>query len=233
MTSDLLINPPKLPRPATAAKLAAGLARHPRATTRRAAGATKELAKIAAGRSDVKPAKRDRRFADPGWEGNFLLRRVLQTYLTIGGTGRRPDRRRPARLARRAPGAVRRHQRPRRPRPEQLPASNPAVLKATIDEGGANLRARRAPLRRRLPGPALDGRHERVRRRREPRAHARHRDQADRRLRADRVRAADRDRARGPAAVRPADDQQVLRARPGARAAAWSSTSSARASACS
>ena len=38
MNEDVLINPlPRLPRPATAAKLAAGLARHPRATTGRAA----------------------------------------------------------------------------------------------------------------------------------------------------------------------------------------------------
>ena len=66
----------------------------------------------------------------------------------------------------------------------------------------------------RLPG---DGRHEPVRRRREPRADAGLGRAADRGLRADPVRAADRAGARGPAAVRPADDQQVLRARPRAR----------------
>ena len=139
MTTDLLINPPKLPRPATAAKLAAGIARHPRATTRRAAGATKELAKIAAGRSDVTPAKRDRRFADPGWEGNFLLRRVLQTYLTIGGTvdGLIDDARLDWRAERQARFAATNVLDALAP--SNFPLSNPAVLKATIDEGGANL----------------------------------------------------------------------------------------------
>ena len=82
MNEDVLIKPPRLPRPTTAAKLAAGLARHPRAATRRAADMTKELAKVAAGRSTSIPAKRDRRFAEPRLRGTTsLLRRVLQSYL--------------------------------------------------------------------------------------------------------------------------------------------------------
>ena len=43
-----------------------------------------ELAGIAAGRSAVAPQHRDRRFADPAWSGNPLLKRTLQTYLAVG-----------------------------------------------------------------------------------------------------------------------------------------------------
>ena len=73
--------------------------------------------------------------------------------------------------------------------------------------------SRRAELPARLSAAAGDGRHQQVRRRREPRPHPGLGRAADRRVRADPVRAADRDGARGPAAVRAADDQQVLRAR--------------------
>ena len=139
MTTDLLIKTPRLPRPTTVAKLTTGLARHPRAATRRAAGMTKELAKVAAGRSDVKPNKRDRRFAEPGFQDNFLLRRVLQSYLTIGGTvdGLIDDAQldwRAERQARFAAGNVLDAL-----APSNFPLTNPAVLKAIVDEGGANL----------------------------------------------------------------------------------------------
>ena len=42
-----------------------------------------ELAGIAAGRSAVAPQPRDRRFSDPAWSGNPLLKRTLQTYLAV------------------------------------------------------------------------------------------------------------------------------------------------------
>ena len=59
----------------------------PRAGHRpRRAASTAELARTAAGRSELAPAKGDRRFADPAWEGNWLLRRVLQGYLAVGET---------------------------------------------------------------------------------------------------------------------------------------------------
>src|SRR3954469_24200965 len=87
MTEDLLLKPaPRLPRPRTTAKVAAGLVRHPRAVAGRATHLTAEAAKIAAGRSTLSPGKRDRRFADPGWEANWLLRRILQTYLAASET---------------------------------------------------------------------------------------------------------------------------------------------------
>lgn len=44
-----------------------------------------ELGRIALGTSEVAPLKKDRRFADPAWMQNPMLRRAVQTYL-VGGT---------------------------------------------------------------------------------------------------------------------------------------------------
>src|ERR1700727_2999433 len=73
--------PPRTPRPAMAAELAIGLARHPQRTARRIGGLGLELTTVARGRSEVRPSKRDRRFTDPAWQSNWLLRRLLQTHL--------------------------------------------------------------------------------------------------------------------------------------------------------
>ena len=62
-------------------RLAAALAARPRLVAGRGTGLAGELARIAAGRSQVQPSRRDRRFADPGWAGNPLLRRTMQAYL--------------------------------------------------------------------------------------------------------------------------------------------------------
>jgi class II poly(R)-hydroxyalkanoic acid synthase len=57
------------------------LARRPDAIATRAAELARELAKVAAGRSEVAPSPKDRRFSDPAWSGNPLLHRTLQGYL--------------------------------------------------------------------------------------------------------------------------------------------------------
>jgi len=57
------------------------LARRPDAVAGRAAELARELAKVAAGRSEVAPSPKDRRFSDPAWSGNPLLHRTLQGYL--------------------------------------------------------------------------------------------------------------------------------------------------------
>jgi polyhydroxyalkanoate synthase subunit PhaC len=62
------------------------LARQPRTVTSRAATLGRELAAIARGRSDVAPAKGDKRFADGAWSGNPLLRRTMQAYLATNNT---------------------------------------------------------------------------------------------------------------------------------------------------
>jgi polyhydroxyalkanoate synthase subunit PhaC len=65
-------------------RLAASLAGRPRLVARQAAGLTAELGRVAAGRSQVAPHRKDRRFADPAWNQNPLLKRVMQAYLAAG-----------------------------------------------------------------------------------------------------------------------------------------------------
>ena len=126
-------------RPLATARVAAGLARHPRRSARRVGGLGADLVRVAAGRSDRRPAKGDRRFADPAWESSWAFRRVMQTYLSLAetvdglvtdaGVDWRAERQ--ARFA--AANVV------DALAPTNFPWSNPTVLKATIDEGGTNL----------------------------------------------------------------------------------------------
>ncbi len=60
------------------------LARRPGAVTRRAGSLAGELGKIAVGTSKVEAPRRDRRFSDPAWKENPLLKRAVQAYLAIG-----------------------------------------------------------------------------------------------------------------------------------------------------
>src|SRR5512142_1000635 len=62
------------------------LARRPGTVARRTGSLAAELTRITAGSSAVAPARRDRRFADPAWMGNPLLKRTVQTYLTLAQT---------------------------------------------------------------------------------------------------------------------------------------------------
>ena len=62
-------------------RLAAALAGRPGLVAGRGRQLAGELARIAVGRSEMQPSRRDRRFADPGWTGNPLLRRTMQAYL--------------------------------------------------------------------------------------------------------------------------------------------------------
>src|SRR5215472_8514508 len=68
----------------SAVRFAAGLARRPLTAGRRLGGLAAELARIGAGTSVLAPSKRDRRFADPAWTENLLLRRIVQAYLAAG-----------------------------------------------------------------------------------------------------------------------------------------------------
>jgi len=74
-------------------RLAAALATGPRLVAGRGRQLLGEMARIAVGRSEVEPSRRDHRFADPGWTGNPLLHRVMQAYLAWpyveGATGSR------------------------------------------------------------------------------------------------------------------------------------------------
>src|ERR1700746_4200561 len=72
-------------------RLTAALAGRPRLVAGRGRQLLGELGRIAVGRSQVQPSRRDHRFDDPGWAGNPLLRRTMQAYLaaseTVAGGG--------------------------------------------------------------------------------------------------------------------------------------------------
>ena len=126
-------------KPRAAGAAVAGLARHPGRAARDAGGLGAELVRVAAGQSDVAPAKGDRRFGDRAWQENWLLHRVMQGYLAACDTvdtlisDAELDWRneRQARFA--ATNLL------DALAPTNFPWSNPAVLKESIDRGGANL----------------------------------------------------------------------------------------------
>ena len=62
-------------------RFALSLARQPGSVASRAAGLGRELVSIAEGRSDLAPGKGDRRFSDPAWRANPLLKHTMQAYL--------------------------------------------------------------------------------------------------------------------------------------------------------
>lgn len=145
-----------LRQPGEAARTAAKLAGRPDRLARQAGGFALQVTRIVRGSSTLAPAKGDRRFADPAWEKNWAFRRVVQTYLAAGGTAEQviDD----AGLDWRADTTARFvasnvHD---LLAPTNFPWSNPAVLKETLDQGGANLvkgvrRAGRDVAARRLP----------------------------------------------------------------------------------
>ncbi|MFL6089590.1 MAG: PHA/PHB synthase family protein [Aeromicrobium sp.] len=69
----------------SAASFIGALARRPERVAARVADLASELAKITVGASSVAPSPRDKRFADPAWMQNPLLRRLVQSYLATSG----------------------------------------------------------------------------------------------------------------------------------------------------
>ncbi|MDO9408025.1 alpha/beta hydrolase [Patulibacter sp.] len=126
-------------RPGPILRTAAGLARRPRTTARRVGGLGVELTQVLAGTSELSPAKGDGRFRDRAWSENWALRRVLQTYLALGGTV--DDLIEDAGLDWRTERQIRFMAENVHDllSPTNLPLLNPEVLKETIDRGGANL----------------------------------------------------------------------------------------------
>jgi polyhydroxyalkanoate synthase subunit PhaC len=119
-------------------RLATALARRPRLVTGRGRRLLGELGRIAVGTSQVQPSRRDRRFADPGWAGNPLLRRAMQGYLAaaestegvladagLGGA----DAERVGFVLTNLIDAL---------APSNNPLLNPAALKAVVDTGGGS-----------------------------------------------------------------------------------------------
>jgi poly[(R)-3-hydroxyalkanoate] polymerase subunit PhaC len=123
---------------ASTVKFAAALARRPRTTGRRLGSLAAELARIGAGTSPLAPARRDRRFADPAWTQNALLRRLVQAYLAAGQTAGQLvgdaalDSRDEKRVRFGVDNLVEALS------PSNLPLVNPSSAKAVIDTAGLN-----------------------------------------------------------------------------------------------
>src|SRR5580658_10314159 len=119
-------------------RLAAALAGRPRLVAGRGRRLVSELARIAVGTSQVQPSRRDRRFADPGWAGNPLLRRTMQAYLAAAESAEGvvadagldwADSERVGFGVTNLIDAL---------APSNNPLLNPAALKAAIDTGGGS-----------------------------------------------------------------------------------------------
>ena len=122
-------------------RLAAALASRPRLVAGRGRQLLGELARITAGTSQVQPSRRDRRFADPGWTGNPLLRRTMQAYLAaaqaaegvVAGAGLdEADSERVGFVLTNLVDAL---------APSNNPLLNPAAVKTAIDTGGGSVLA--------------------------------------------------------------------------------------------
>jgi polyhydroxyalkanoate synthase subunit PhaC len=123
---------------ASTVRFAVHLARRPVRTGRRLGGLAAELVRIGAGTSTVAPSKRDRRFTDPAWTENPLLRRVVQAYQAAGQTTEQllgdaalgwRDQQRVRFLMDNLVAAL---------SPSNLPLVNPASAKAMVDTAGLN-----------------------------------------------------------------------------------------------
>src|SRR5580700_2780889 len=128
-------------------RLAASLAQRPQLVSEQVAVLGAELAKIITGSSQLAPERKDRRFGDPAWSQNPLLKRVLQGYLAAGQTAAgllagaeldwRDDERLRFVLANLIAAAA----------PSNNPLLNPAAIKTLVDTGGLSaLRGIRALL---------------------------------------------------------------------------------------
>jgi polyhydroxyalkanoate synthase len=119
-------------------RFAAALAGRPRVVAGRGLRLLGEVARVAAGTSQVQPARRDRRFADPGWTGNPVLRRAMQAYLAAAEVteGLLADAELGAADAERM-GFVLTNLIDALA-PSNSPLLNPAALKALVDTGGGS-----------------------------------------------------------------------------------------------
>lgn len=75
-----------VPPARTSLNLARALAGKPDVVSRRARYLVRELARIGAGRSEIEPNAKDKRFKDPAWSGNPLLHRVMQAHIATAQT---------------------------------------------------------------------------------------------------------------------------------------------------
>jgi polyhydroxyalkanoate synthase len=125
-----------VPPAGTALRFGSALARQPATVAKRAGELVREMGKVAVGRSELAPGKKDKRFADPAWTGNPLLRRAMQAHLATARTAWEliddadldwQDDERIRFTATNLVDAL---------APSNVPALNPLSLKAAIDTGG-------------------------------------------------------------------------------------------------
>jgi polyhydroxyalkanoate synthase len=113
-----------------------------RGLAREVSGLGLELARIAAGRSQVEPRPRDRRFADPAWRENPLYHRIGQSYVAAADVLQK--------VVEEYARTTQRHGRAERARfaaevlrsaaaPTNFLATNPAAIKRAFDTGGLSL----------------------------------------------------------------------------------------------
>lgn len=123
----------------SSARWVSQLARRPGTTARRLRDLALESVRIAAGTSTLTPDHADRRFADPAWSENPMLRRTAQLYLAAGRTAmclvedadlEWRDAERTRFLVQNAVEAF---------SPTNVPLLNPSSAKAVIDTGGLSL----------------------------------------------------------------------------------------------
>jgi polyhydroxyalkanoate synthase len=125
-----------VPPAGTALRFGSALAKQPATVASRAGELAREVAKIAAGSSELQPNKKDKRFADPAWSGNGLLRRAMQLHLATARTAWELiedadlDWKDDERLRFTATNLV------DALAPSNVPVVNPLSLKAAIDTGG-------------------------------------------------------------------------------------------------
>ncbi len=120
----------------SAMRFAMDLARRPGAVAREVGELATELGRVAAGHSAIAPPRGDRRFSDPAWNENPLLKRTFQAYLATGqtaetlladaGLGWRDNARMKFLLTNLIAAAA----------PSNNPLINPVAWKAVIDTGG-------------------------------------------------------------------------------------------------
>jgi polyhydroxyalkanoate synthase subunit PhaC len=87
LLSDAALGVLRMLRPdSSVVRLGAALARRPRLVAGQAAFLGRRLGLVAAGRSEVRPHAKDRRFSDPAWLANPVLRRTVQAYLAVAAS---------------------------------------------------------------------------------------------------------------------------------------------------
>ena len=139
LLTQAAVGPVRRLLPGTAGiRLVEALAHRPGRVAARIGALAGELGRIAVGDSQVTPARGDRRFADPAWSQNPLLRRIMAAYLASSATAEG--------LLEDAPLEWRDAERMRfvvsnlveALSPSNNPLLSPAAWKALIDTGGAN-----------------------------------------------------------------------------------------------